>query len=407
MSNRRSFIKGLSVTFAGLPLSSQLTRLQSTDWSNWSDISTLYPQDTAGRLNFNCGSAGVQPTVVLESMGAHQRALSAFAPYEIYEQHKDTIDKSKLRLAELINVNKEQVALVRNTTAAINDVLYGIQWREGDEVVISTVDYPSVWNTLKTLQQRYGIGINTVRLDLNQDSEQAIVNGYRTKISNKTRLIIATHVTHREGQLMPVALISALGKGLGIDVLIDGAHAVGHIKVDVQQIGCQYYATSLHKWLSAPLGCGLLYVQKDKIASLYPPTSYAASQQELMDKFTWIGTFAFEKWMTLDTVLDFQDSIGLENKSTRLRAMSTRFREGLAGIPGLIIAGNQKDYGGITAFRVEGINNSKLHNQLMEDYGFHVKKVGIQKVLYNRASFNLHLTDSQVDDLIAAISDRV
>ncbi len=407
MSNRRSFLKGLSYSFAGLPLGSHLARLQSIDWADWADISTLYPRNASGLINFNCGSAGVQPTIVLDSVAAHQKALSAFAPYEVYAHHQDIIDHSKLRLAQLINVNVENIALVRNTTEAINDVLFGILWNKDDEVVISTVDYPSVWNSLKTLKKRYGIVIRTVLLDLNEDSEQDIVNGYRAKINKRTRLIIAAHVTHREGQIMPVAKISTLANAHNIDVLIDGAHAVGHFAIDVQKIGCQYYATSLHKWLSAPLGCGLLYVQKDKIASLYPPTSYAANQQDLIDKFTWIGTFAFEKWMTLDTVLDFQDSIGLTAKSIRLRAMSTRFREGLAEIPEIIFAGNQKDYGGITAFRIEGQNNSKVFSQLMDDYGFHLKKVGIQKVLYNRASFNLHLTDMQVDDLIAAIIEVV
>lgn len=409
MSSRRSFIKGLSYSVAGLPLAGQLARLQATDWSDWLDITGLYPENNLGKINFNCGSAGVQPIVVLEVFKQHQRALAAYAPYEVYAEHHDIIELSKRRLAANVNVEPEEIALVRNTTEAINHILYGILWKKGDEIVISNVDYPSVWNTVRRLKSRYGVVIRKVSLDLNLDNEATIVSRYEAAVSKKTKLLIGTHMTHREGQIMPVAKISAIGTNYGVDVLIDGAHAVGHFPIDIKSIGCQYYATSLHKWLSAPLGSGMIYVQQESIGALHPPTSYAPAQQNNMSKFSMIGTFAFEKWMTLNTVLDFQDNIGIEAKAQRLRAMSTRFRQGLADVPELIFAGNQKDYGGINAFRVTSINNAKLKTHLMDNYGFHIKKVGVgdEQILFLRASFNLHLTDQNVDDLVMGIKQYV
>ena len=405
MSDRRSFLKDVSCSMIGLPLIPHLAGMDKIDWTQWADIKDQYPMNKEGLLNFNCGSAGVQPTFVLESFKAHQRALSAFAPYEVYEQHKSQVLISRQRLADLINADPAELALVRNTTEGINAVLFGIQWKSGDEILISEVDYPLVWNTAKVLEARYQVVIKTISVNTAVDSDAQIIQKYKKMLSSRTRLLITTHVTHREGHVMPVSELSALGKQHGVEVLVDGAHGVGHIQVDLKEIGCQYYATSLHKWLSAPLGTGLLYVQKDKIAALIPPTSFGEGQVDSIDKFMSIGTFAFEKWMALESVLDFQDKIGLDSKSARLRAMSTKFRTDLGKISQLTLASNQENCGGVTAFRCDNTNNSKLHGRLHNEYGCHLKKVGVGKSqrLFLRASFNLHLDDRDIDYLVESI----
>ena len=405
MSDRRSFLRDVSYSVMGLPLVSHLASMEPIDWSDWAKIKEQYPSNNKGLRNYNCGSAGIQPKVVLEAFKSYQKALSAYAPYEVYEKHKVQVNHCRQRLADLVNAESEEIALVRNTTEAINAVLYGIVWQKDDEILISEVDYPLVWNTVNALKSRYGIIIKTVKANVAKDSDAQIIQNYKKNLTPKSKLILATQVTHREGHIMPVGALSALGRQHGVEVLIDGAHAFGQLEVDVRSIGCQYYATSLHKWLSAPLGTGMLYVQKDRIASLLPPTSYDSNQIDSIDKFMMIGTFAFEKWMTLETVLDFQDRIGLETKRDRLNMMSTRFRMQLAEIPDVTLASNQSDCGGITAFRIESTNNAHLFKNLQKDYGCHIKKVGMYKtkILFLRTSFNLHLDESDVDYLVDSI----
>ena len=234
----------MSYSMMGLPLLSHLSSLESVDWSDWKEIKNLYARNDKGLINYNCGSAGIQPLIVLEAFKGNQKRLSAYAPYEIFGKYQPLIKNSIQRLADLIKADSEEIALVRNTTEAINAVLYGIQWNPGDEILISSADYPLVWNTVNVLESRFQITIKTIKVKTEKDSNAQIVQRYKNGLSAKTRLLIATHITHREGHIMPVSDLSALGKQYGIDVLIDGAHGVGQIEVDVKSIGCQYYATS-------------------------------------------------------------------------------------------------------------------------------------------------------------------
>ena len=402
MSNRRTFIKSIGIASLAAPLMRNcLPDTEADDY--WTQIKMLYHSDSSSNiLNFNTGSACIMPKSIQDSYLENITRVNSHAAYEVKDALTPQVKAYIDRLALLAGCEGEDLALVRNTTEAINAVLYGIDWNKGDEVLVTNLDYPAVLMTLRHLADAKGIVLRKLKIDPQTSSPENILSIYSKGVTPKTRLMLITYMTHREGLILPTSELCTLAKDNGVKTLVDAAHALGQINHSIEAIGCDYYATSLHKWLYAPLGSGLLYVNRADRKAISPPNSYNPALADNMDKFSNLGTLNFAKALTLEAVLDFQEAIGVEKKYLRLKYLQGYFFRGLQKIKNIIYY-SQEDHGcGIVSLGVEGLSAATVRDALA-DKDIHVKLSGYSKNGFIRVTLNLHLVESDIDRLLQTI----
>lgn len=401
MSSRRRFIKNVTA----LSLGTQIIPIVSCGLepnASWSAIADQFFKDKQGRLNFNTGSVGMMPKPVYENYIQLTKSLASYAAYEVKDQSEDYSLAALESLAATVGATKEDITLVRNTSEGINFILNDYPFQPEDEVLISSMAYPYPHYTLDKLSALKGI--KKINIDLNpaSDSDEQIVHKFISGITSKTKMILVTHFTHREGQIMPVKAICEEAQKRGVEVLVDGAHAVGQFGVDIQDLNCNYYVSSLHKWMYAPLGTGLLYVKDQNIPKLSPPLSYPGKLQNDLSKFNYTGTVPFQNELTLQSVLDFNEAIEWSRKTQRIKELQSQLIEGLKGIPSITIMTDPKRSCGVVGFGFDHIHPAKVAPAYLQSYGIHCKKTKYKDIPMLRATVNLHLLEKDIDAFIEA-----
>jgi len=396
MKSRRHFIRDISILGLGAKSLTSLSQKSLSTNSTWTEIANQYFKDPNGNLNFNTGSAGVMPISVYNEYIKNVKALCEYAPYEIKASMKTRIRRSLKRLANLVNVQPEEISYVRNTTAGINHILLGFPFKEGDEIVISEMAYSYVKNIAKRLIELKKVVIRTVRIPGGGFNSDEIFAGFKNEMSSRTALIVVTGITHQFGYRMPVKSICQLSHQYGAKTLVDAAHCIGHIPQDIKDLECDYYVSSLHKWMSAPLGTGMLYIKNGLTSDIEPLLPCPHPDSESMVKFDYTGTVAFQNVLSMEAVLDFQEAIGYERKFQRLHSLADLFVSQIKDIPTANVFSDKDNLTGVIAFNFKGKLSTELLKKLEESYGIHAKLSGYRRDAFIRASINLHLEEMDV-----------
>lgn len=238
------------------------------------------------------------------------------------------------RLAQKLNASASEVAFTRGTTEAFGFVMSGTRLGDGDEVITTSIDYPRFINAWRTRSLRDGVRLRDV--DVPHPATQAeITEAIAASITQRTAMIMVCHISDRNGQVFPLREICELAHRQGIQVFVDGALAFGVTPVDVQEIGCDYYATSLHKGMYAPTGTGLLYIRGDRIGELLPLVGSDDPESDDIRKFEDVGTQPVAPFAAVATALDFHDAIGTERIRDRLQELKLVWMDALADAPGV------------------------------------------------------------------------
>ena len=405
MGTRRTFIKKISALSMTAQMAKSCIREPQSASSDWQAIADQFFKTEV--LNFNTGSAGIMPIPVYNAHIENVKLLCSYAPYEVLKNFGTDIKDSMDRMGKFLSVPSANLSFVRNTTEGLNALLWGLPFKQGDEVVHSSLGYPYVKNTLELLKIKKGITTKTVTVNNLDFSDDELVANFEKAISDKTKLIIVTHITHKAGQIMPVKKICDLGKKYGVEVMLDSAHAIGHIPHGLSEIGCDYYVTSMHKWFSAPLGSGLMYVAEQHLEKLFPSYSYPKKKQGEVTKFNYTGTTAFQNKMTLSSVLDFNQNIGIDRKAKRLKELSLYLLEGLKNIKGASSVVDEDRLAGIVTFSLPIRHYKNLVEVLDEKHKIHIKMVLLNKLGLLRISLNIHLMESDIDRLLEALQSEL
>lgn len=410
MSNRRNFVKGLSLL--GLmpswlsELSSLTELIHANDGVDWDQVRLQFPISSWEKIHLNSGSAGVMPTPVQEHLIKLIRQLNSKAPYEVWGEWQEVKKANISRLATTLKSKPEELQIVRNTTEALNMIIYGLRLEPNDQVIVASYDYPYARNTWANRSERDGIEVRIVDIHLPATDEE-IVEAYRAALTDKTKVIHVTHMTHREGHIMPVKAITELAHENGVEVVVDGAHVVGHIDCDLADIGCDYFASSLHKWLNAPIGTGLIFVKEEKIDSLYGhPSSYENSRDSI-SKYEHLGTRAWHNEIGISAALDFHKLLGFENKKERLQFLKEYWIEKVEDIPSVSMH-TWKDArysGAVATLSVKDISGGNLVRKLDKDYNIHAKSVGAGWGSGLRVSPNIFTSTDELDTFAKAIRE--
>ena len=372
------------------------------DENFWLAIARAYNLDGAYTV-LNGGGNNPIPASVLDALHRFDElAASQPRPHNYVLQNR--IDQHRERLARLFNCGGEELAITRNTTEGLNIVCAGLDLREGDEVVLSNYDTRWVQPILDQLAARRGVVAKTVELPISP-SVGEVEDLYRKAIGSRTRLLVASHVVDGWGFVLPVKELSDLAHNNGAEMLVDGALAFGQMPVDVRQIGCDYYATSLHKWLNAPLGTGALYVRQDRIQSLWPLYGNTRSSEDIR-KFERIGTRCGPTVAAIGQAIDFYEQIGPERKAARVKYLTGLVIDALNDVAGVTVITERDEAKrtGLARIAVSGLSGKELTALLRDE--FRIYTFGNFPGPYDGVyiSPNVFNTVGDMEQLVAAVT---
>jgi selenocysteine lyase/cysteine desulfurase len=288
---------------------------------------------TRGIVNLNNGGVSPSPRVVTEALVRYiwqQEDATAYTMWEILEPQSETI---RTGLAELFGCDREEIAITRNTSDSLEAVLLGLDLKRGDEVLTTTQDYPRMLTTLRQRERREGVVLKTFKIPIPPKDPSEITAAYEANITPRTRVILVSHVINITGQINPVREVCELARKRGIEAVVDGAHSFAHFQFKRDDLGCDYFGTSLHKWLHAPKGTGLLYVRKDKIKNVWPLFAAEKSQDADIRKFEETGTRSAAPRLAIGEALLFHQGVGPARKEARLRYLARHWMNQLKDEP--------------------------------------------------------------------------
>jgi selenocysteine lyase/cysteine desulfurase len=377
---------GLASESAGAPAAGGLQQWVAEDdphyWA-WMRQQFSFPPDEA---YFNTGTLGACPRPVLEAVLDNMREMEkAIAHYDYRPEHPEYIAgyrpqrELRKKAGGILNAAAEEIALVQNATMGINFIANGLQLQPGDEVLLTDQEHPGAMGPWDLRAKRQGIVVKKLVIPIPTPDPQSVVKIFAGALGPRTKVMAVPHITSQYGIVMPIRELCGLGRGRGVFTLIDGAQAVGQMRVDVKRIGCDAYACSPHKWLLAPPGNGLLYVREDRAKDIW--ATLASAHWDDYEPAT--GLFRLMQFGTgnaallagLDAALDFYLRIGPEKIERRTLALAGRLRDGLQKIKGAAISSplHPALAGAIVTYGVAGLTGQQLQDELWNRKKFRVR----------------------------------
>jgi selenocysteine lyase/cysteine desulfurase len=422
--NRRSFLQTLKALSAGTLLSGvtqpvwsrNLHRTLATangktpeqlasDEDFWYYIQQAYTA-SPNMINLNNGGVAPCPITVQDAMKRYfdiSNEAPSFYMWRMLDQGREPLRRN---LALLAGCNAEELALQRNASESLETIIFGLTLKAGDEVVLSKQDYPNVVNAWKQRELRDGIKLVWVNLVLPSEDNEYLAKAYTQAFSPKTKVVNITHVINWNGQIIPVRKIADAAHQKGIEVMVDGAHSFAHFPFTIPELGADYFATSLHKWLSACIGAGLLYVKKEKIKKLYP--LFAAPDPYIDDirKFEHLGTRPMFIEQAVGKAIEFYDMIGAQRKEQRLFYLKNYWMNKMKDVPGVTLGTSLKPgFGcGIGLISLAGKKPGDVELYLWNNYRIHFSSIEWENIKGSRITPNVYTSTKQLDVLVEGLT---
>ena len=366
----------------------------------WSEVALAFTVDRS-MVNLNNGGVSPAPAMVQDAMKRHldfsNSTPSSLALWEILEPRKEGV---RQRLARHWGADPEEIAFTRNASESLQICQFGIDLRPGDEVLTTDQDYPRMLNTFGQRVHREGIVLRKFSIPVPCEDDAEIVRRFEAHITPKTRLILVCHMINLTGQILPAGAVVAMARRHGIPVIVDGAHALAHFPFRFTDLDCDYYGTSLHKWLFAPHGTGLLYVRRDRIRDLWPLMGAAESLDDDIRKFEEIGTHPAANTLAIAEALTFHEAIGDERKAARLRYLRDLWARRLLDGSNRIRLHTSLDPRfacGIATVQIDGVASGELAHWLRRNEKIVVTPIKHEQFEGIRVSPSVYTTPQEVD----------
>jgi len=305
----------------------------------------------------------------------------------------------------LAGTNPEEIAINRNATEALNTVIFGLNLKAGDEVIGTKQDYPNMINAWRQRAEREGIVYKQINFQFPIENDEEIVAGFEKAITPKTKIIHITHIINWIGQILPVKKITAMAKKYGIETIVDGAHSFGLLDYKIPALGCDYYGTSLHKFLSAPIGSGMLWIKKENIEKIWPLVCNDKPKSADIRKFETIGTRSFPIEQGIGEAVNFQNGIGSKRKEERIRYLKNYWASRVQNIPKVKIHTSFKDeYAcAICGVSIDGMTPGELDGALFNNYKIHTVGIVWENISCVRITPHVYTRIQDLDKLVMAI----
>jgi selenocysteine lyase/cysteine desulfurase len=364
----------------------------------WAQIQGAFALDR-NVVNFNNGGCCPSPRIVQDALRRQIEYSNQAPSYYMWRHLEPEVRNVAARLARCFGCSADEIAVTRNASEALGIAINGIDLSRGDEILTTTQDYPRMINMMKQRARREGVRFVQVEVPHKPASSRELFDALVRGVTGRTKMILVSHVVFYNGQVWPVREIAEFGRSRGIPVIVDGAHAFAQFPFSNTELNCDYYGTSLHKWLMAPVGTGFLYVRREKIKSLWPMMAGTPEQDESIVKFEEIGTHPAANHNAIGEALTFHEMIGVERKAARLRYLRSRWVDRLAGEKKMVFHTNLEPAHscGLTTVEITGIAPGDLATWLLDKRGVFVTTIDTPAYRGLRVTPNVYSTLSEID----------
>ena len=407
-----AFLSSINKTFAA-GFEKQLNRLENmspaagiTDDDFWNYIRESFTV-SPNLINLNNGGVSPQPKVVQDAHIRYYQYSNEAPSYYMWRILDAGREALRSKLADLAGVSADELAINRNATEGLNNIIFGLNLKAGDEVVLSKYDYPNMTNAWKQREKREGIKLVWIEIPQPFENDAQVVDLYKAAITSKTKIVHITHCINWSGNIVPAKKIADMAHAKGCEVIVDAAHSFGHTDWKIEDTGADYLATSLHKWLCAPFGSGLMYVKKDKIKNIWPALSSAEPESGDIRKFESLGTRSMASEMAIGVAVDFHNLIGAKRKEERLRFLKNYWVEKTKDLPKAQLYTSLKpEYScAIGVMGIEGWKANELDSYLYDKHKVHVISIIYEKINGIRVTPSVYTSTKDLDVLIKGITN--
>jgi len=411
--NKRSFIKSLALLgissssmFSSKAKAKSIYDLDFNAPDIWDQIRASYKLKP-DYINLENGYYCFLPEETLEKYIQHIRDVNFQASSYMRSVQWENKAKSAAALAQLIGASPEEVVLTRNTTESIDLIISGYPWQKGDEAIVSNQDYGSLLNMFELAERRYDIKVNRIDIPMHPENDEEVVAAYEKAISANTKLMMVPHIVNITGHILPVRKIADMAHSHGVEIMLDGAHAVGHFDFNISELNCDYYGSSLHKWLSVPLGCGMLYVKKGKSQKIRPLLAPYELDQTTLLNLNHTGTHAVSTDLAVIDAIDFHNKMGSKRKDERLRYIQKYWSDQVRDLPGVNVntpIESQRSCG-IGNVGLDNVPPGEMAKMLMDKYKIYTVGINGAGVQGCRISPNVYTSESDMDVFVTALKE--
>src|SRR5436190_1901314 len=368
------------------------------DEDYWATIQQAFSV-TRGIINLDNGGVSPSPRMVTEAFVRYtwqQEDATAYTMWQILEPQSETV---RTGLAEIFGCSPEEIAITRNASESLEILLMGLDLKSGDEILTTTQDYPRMLTTLRQRELREGLKLNLIKIPVAPENVDDIAAAFERAVTPKTKLILVSHQINLTGQINPVKKVCQMARALGIETIVDGAHSFAQFDFKQSDLDCDYFGTSLHKWIYAPKGAGLLYVKRDKIARIWPLFAAEDKQKSDIRKFEEIGTHSAAPKLAIGEAMLFHHGIGGQRKEARLRYLSRYWMDKLKDIPKVRFntSFDPAQMCAIANVQVEGLDQGKIGSYLFSKHHIFTTPIVHEEFQGLRITPNLYTTLSELD----------
>ncbi len=425
MEHRRKFIQQVGLLAGAFSANSFFNQLHAASWEQASaKISTLSPEAAAADEDYwsviqqsfsvnsnliilNNGGVSPSPRIVQEAVERYNKMSNEGPSYYMWRILDQGREPLRQKLALLAGCDAEEIAVNRNATESLNTVIYGLDLKAGDEVIGTKQDYPNMINAWRQRALREGIVYTQISFDFPIENDDEIVSAYEKAITSKTKIIHITHIINWIGQIMPVKKIARMAHSKGIEVIVDGAHSFGLLDYKIPDLECDYFGTSLHKFLSAPIGSGMLWIKKEKIEKIWPLTCNDKPRGTDIRKFESLGTRSFPIEQGIGEAVNFQNAIGSKRKEERIRYLKNYWAKKAKDIPKVKIHTSFKpEYScAICGVSIDGMTPAELDGALFNTYKIHTVGIVWENISCVRVTPHVYTKLQDLDKLVLALEE--
>ena len=416
MMDKRQFLKNITLATLGTPIAfsafskafeahkntSPLHLAKDEDF--WAQIRDQYLLKT-DYINLENGYYNFLPQPLLNKYIEHIKEVNLQGSYYMRTVQFENKKKITARLAKVLGCGADELIITRNTTESLDMVIGGLNWGKGDEAIMAYQDYGAMLDMFEQVQDKYGVVRVMVSVPNHPKNDEEIVQLYEQAITKKTKVILVSHMINISGQILPIKKIGEMAHAKGVQVIVDGAHAFAHIQYDIDDLNCDYYAASLHKWLSTPLGAGLLYIRKDHIPKVWPLLADGEKDKNKINRLNHTGTHPVHTDLTINDSIDYYEMIGAERKEARLRYLQNYWTEKVSNIPRIILntptEANRSC--AIANVGIEGIAPADLAKRLFKEHQIFTVAIDYANIQGCRICPNLYTTTKELDVFISAL----
>ena len=414
--DKRRFIKSLgALSFSPFifadeltdfkPISKTLPFINNED-KLWKTVRSHYTLKEE-YINLESGYYNIIPNPILEHFINHVKHVNIEGSFYMRKDLNKNKDRVTSELANLVGSSPDQIAITRNATESLDLVISGFPWKKGDEAIYAKQDYGTMKEMFEQISSRYGVVNKVISVPNHPKNDEEIVSLYESQITSKTKLIMVCHMINITGQILPIKKICEMAHNYGVEVMVDGAHCVGHFDFSIDDFNCDYYGSSLHKWLATPLGAGLLYVNKNKTHKIWPLLANGNTNKSDIKRLNHIGTHPVHTDLAISNSIDYLKWIGMERKEKRMRFLQRYWSDKLRNVKNVIV-NTPLDIDrscGIGNVGLTNMSPSKMEDLLFQKYKIFTVAIDYANVKGCRISPNIFTTTKELDSFVEAVKE--